>query len=219
VLPDPGLKHRLGEQMTRQIWIIPFADLDADKFAAGGIGSKENKAAAAAAGRPDAGTGFLAGLATAAGSVFGLEAHLGQPLLLPANAYNRRREQYRAETFLEGLAGRRETGALGTGSILLGVTGLDLFVPKLNFVFGLAEPARGVAVISLCRLRPEFYGAAADEAALAERAIKEAVHELGHVSGLPHCRNPECIMHFSNSIADTDSKGPGFCERCAGRRF
>jgi archaemetzincin len=40
------------------------------------------------------------------------------------------------------------------------------------------------------------------------------VHELGHTYGLRHCRDPRCVMHFSNSLHDTDVKGAGFCPRC-----
>ena len=47
-----------------------------------------------------------------------------------------------------------------------------------------------------------------------ERAVKEAVHELGHTYGLGHCRDPRCIMYFSNTLHDTDLKGPGFCAAC-----
>ena len=75
---------------------------------------------------------------------------------------------------------------------------------------------RGVAVISLHRLTPEFYGEAEDPRLLLERAVKEAIHETGHMLGLTHCQRPGCIMRFSNAIADTDNKGPGLCEDCRG---
>jgi len=41
---------------------------------------------------------------------------------------------------------------------LLAVTGRDLFIPVLTFVFGQAQLGGRVAVISLARLRQEFYG-------------------------------------------------------------
>ncbi len=83
---------------------------------------------------------------------------------------------------------------------------MDLTVPGLNFVFGLADPARGAAVISLARLYPEFYGQPRDPRRFKERAVKEAVHELGHLLGLGHCPDPACVMSFSNSLADTDRR-------------
>src|SRR5512136_1284452 len=47
-----------------------------------------------------------------------------------------------------------------------------------------------------------------------KRAVKEAVHELGHTCGLGHCRDPKCVMFFPNALYDTDVKGPGFCAAC-----
>jgi archaemetzincin len=96
----------------------------------------------------------------------------------------------------------------------LAVTNEDLYVPDLNFVFGQADTLTGVAIISLARLRPEFYGQAADEPTFHHRAITEAVHEIGHTLGLNHCPDVKCVMHFSNSLVDTDIKGYRFCIRC-----
>jgi archaemetzincin len=46
------------------------------------------------------------------------------------------------------------------------------------------------------------------------RALKEAVHELGHTLGLRHCSRSLCVMHFSNSIFDTDKKKSLLCDQC-----
>ena len=137
----------------------------------------------------------------------------GKNLPLPDRAYDSRRRQYRAEDFIPPLARQRQ----GRGDLVLGVTAVDLFVPQLNFVFGLADPRQRTAVISVARLDPRFYQQPPDPALLQERALKEAVHELGHLLGLPHCDNPRCIMYFSNTLADTDRNGPGFCPACRGK--
>ena len=98
-----------------------------------------------------------------------------------------------------------------TEDIALGFTDSDMFVPELNFVFGLASRDGACAVVSTQRLRGK------DERLLEERLLKESVHELGHVLGLEHCDNRKCAMHFSNSLADTDIKGSEFCEKCSSR--
>ncbi|MEM4658256.1 MAG: archaemetzincin family Zn-dependent metalloprotease [Candidatus Methanosuratincola sp.] len=90
--------------------------------------------------------------------------------------------------------------------LVLGVIDHDLYTEDLNFVFGLAY--LNFCVISLFRLASE------KKDILYLRALKEGVHELGHVSGLGHCPDPLCVMHFSNTLADTDMKGENFCRRC-----
>ena len=94
------------------------------------------------------------------------------------------------------------------------ITDEDIFAPGLNFVFGEADALERRAIISLRRLREEFYALTPNKALLKERALKEAVHELGHTYYLQHCPNPACVMYFSNSLKDTDFKGWNFCPKC-----
>ncbi len=114
---------------------------------------------------------------------------------LPAHAYNPARDQYNSTAILESLKPELEC------DVVLGVVEADLYADNLNFVFGEAELLGRRAVISLARLRPEFYGLPPDSDLLKLRALKEAVHEIGHVLGLRHCPN-ECVMRFSNSIIE-----------------
>jgi archaemetzincin len=129
---------------------------------------------------------------------------------MPQEAFNPARRQYLSTALLNLLCEKYAA----PGRRILGVAESDLYVPKLNFVFGEADMKRRVAVISLARLHQEFYGLPPDEKIFMRRALTEAVHELGHTYGLSHCRDPHCVMFFSNSLADTDRKGYRFCKRC-----
>ena len=158
--------------------------------------------------------GILEGLQESVGEIFGKEVCMGQRLNSPDYAFNGNRKQFFSSAILLKL---REVER-GVGDRVLGVTQHDLYVPSLNFVFGEADLESRVAIISLLRLSQEFYGLSEDMERLKERALKEAVHELGHTYGLGHCSNPLCVMHFSNSLLDTDIKKASFCPQCQ-RRF
>ena len=132
------------------------------------------------------------------------------PLL--EKAFDKTRKQYRSAVILnkiQAYAAKRK----GLRSVL-GVVDADIFVPELNFVFGEAACPGKDALISLRRLKPEFYGDTSNMELFAARALKEAVHELGHTLGLKHCPRSSCVMHFSNSIFDTDRKQSLFCDEC-----
>jgi archaemetzincin len=99
---------------------------------------------------------------------------------------------------------------------VLAICDFDAYSDELNFVFGQAHLGGRVAAIYLARLRDEFYfGKSTKMNNLFERrVIKEAVHELGHTFGLRHCQISKCVMHFSNSLQDTDFKDDELCDRC-----
>lgn len=151
----------------------------------------------------------LSKIATEIKNTFSFRTKVSEVLKIPERAYNPKRRQYHSTIIIEELSKLRK----GT-DLVLGITDVDLFVPGLNFVFGEADILKGIAIISLKRLRQEFYKLRPDQNLLVERAIKEAIHEIGHLCGLEHCHDRRCIMYFSNSIWDTDMKGPGFCKSC-----
>jgi archaemetzincin len=98
--------------------------------------------------------------------------------------------------------------------IILIILDVDAYSNGLNFVFGEAFPKGGLGVVYLPRIKEEFYGLKPNDKLFYERIVKECVHELGHIFGFNHCANRRCIMHFSNSLSDTDVKGKSFCDTC-----
>ncbi len=134
---------------------------------------------------------------------------VGRARTVPAAACDPSRKQYLATAVVGWL--QHHTEYLDHER-MLGVINHDLYVPDLNFVFGFASDR--VAVMSLARLRQEFYGLPANRLLFQRRAVTEALHELGHTYGLTHCTNARCVMVFSNTLEDTDRKGTAFCTQC-----
>jgi len=142
-------------------------------------------------------------------SIFEKSVEIGKGIPEPLDAYHVTRNQFLSTSILNAIA--KETEYTNHEKVL-GVADIDLYVPGLNFVFG--EARQRVALISVIRLRQEFYGLPPDPHLFQRRVLIEAVHELGHTYGLGHCPNPQCVMFFSNTLTDTDRKGPEFCLKC-----
>nr|HID12285.1 hypothetical protein [Anaerolineae bacterium] len=156
--------------------------------------------------RPD----LLSGLIRPLSATFGLPCRVVASIPIPQAAYDRRRGQYLGQGMLAALA-RLD---IPNDERVLGVIDADCYAPGLNFIFGQARLHERDCFIALPRLRQSFYGLPDDENLFRQRVLKEAVHELGHTYGLGHCPNPHCVMHFSNSLHDTDVKDAEFCPRC-----
>lgn len=125
---------------------------------------------------------------------------------IPQRYLNPLRNQYRAPEVLRWAAQKFKRSE---SEALLTIADGDAYVEGLNFVFGLATPHLRAAVVFLRRLKT-----AASEQLLLQRALKEAMHELGHAFGLSHCRSPGCVMRFSNSVLEVDRKSWRYCSRC-----
>jgi archaemetzincin len=133
-----------------------------------------------------------------------------QPLSAPDGAYDTKRKQYQSVELMKMLAQCAPRDA----ARMVGVTNVDLAIPMLSFLFGQAQLDGPVAVISLCRLRQEFYGLPPDEDLLNERIVKELLHELGHSFGLTHCSDRECAMSLATHIELVDAKTGRYCAQC-----
>jgi archaemetzincin len=101
--------------------------------------------------------------------------------------------------------------------VVVGMTPLDMAIPIFTFVFGRARQRGNAALVALARLDPGFHGLPRDPDLLADRAVAEILHELGHVASLRHCSDPACVMAFAASVEKIDSRGTRFCAACAAR--
>jgi len=124
-------------------------------------------------------------------------------------AFDPGRGQYYSTSILQQMERKVDPDAR-----VLGVTGCDLFVPVLTFVFGEAQLDGNCAIVSTARLTEEFYGLPARIGVLRERLIKEAAHELGHTFGLRHCSDWQCVMSSSHAVERLDVKTAEFCKAC-----
>jgi len=85
--------------------------------------------------------------------LFNLQVMLGKGISVPQQAFNKRRNQYQAEDLLRVIRAQKEYNQYDR---ILGIIDPDLYVHHLNFVFGISSER--IAVISIARLREEFYG-------------------------------------------------------------
>ncbi len=154
--------------------------------------------------------GFLEAVHHSLERGFGIQTQRMTPLPQPSYAFDPLRRQYSSTLMLRDLLDRIPDGSLR----LLALTEYDLFIPMLSFIFGQAQVPGKVAIVSLARLRQEFYGLAANRELLTSRVVKEATHELGHTFGLVHCREAGCPMSLSTTIRQVDAKGDVFCPGC-----
>jgi archaemetzincin len=143
--------------------------------------------------------------------------HLPDTLPLLESEYNSFKRQYDALKVKKRL--NKYVKIKGYNRVL-GVLDFDIFSKFLNFVFGVADLPKnesfGSGLISVTRLREEFYRRTANIALFELRIVKEAIHELGHTFGLEHCTN-FCVMKFSNALEVTDQKPPKLCKECANK--
>lgn len=128
----------------------------------------------------------------------------------PAPSYHAERQQYHSSEILE----RMRPLVRPPDWRVLAVADVDLYIPILKYVFGEAQIGGPCAVVSVYRLRQEFYGLGRDDALLSQRLLKEAVHELGHTLDLRHCQDYRCAMASSHAVEWIDLRESTLCESC-----
>lgn len=128
------------------------------------------------------------------------------------NGFTSTRQQFDASVILSCIDTYKRRNDISAPVLL--VISDDIFKPSSRYVFGLARPRTGSAVVSTARLNNEYWDLPQDDAALCRRLITESAHELGHIFGLEHCSDPCCIMSNPRCLDDLDQKNPGLCDIC-----
>ena len=122
------------------------------------------------------------------------------------------RKQIDAQVQLDHMAAYKHQHSISDPILL--VVSQDLFNCGHSALFGLARESTGVAVISTARLSNEYYGLDANDDDLIDRLVKEGAHEVGHLLGLAHCKNNECIMFCPDTLDELNGKKKFFCKAC-----
>ena len=155
-------------------------------------------------------------------------------LPVPQGAHDSERGQFRASGVMK--AARSMAPQLGSGALVgaegdeqgkpplktdgyIFVTDVDLFTAKTDGVFGALVSAKGLALVSLRRIREAFYRRPADLGKQRVRLVKELQRMAGRLQGLPECTNPECPLAPSKSALDIDTKAEVYCRACSQRLF
>ncbi len=176
-----------GERLTNKMrfYMIPMGDID---------------------------EGVLSEIKNALKMKFNAECIVMESVLVPESAYDKERQQFLCSSIIEELRSYLEDRDIYS-TRLLGIVDVDIYAQNLNYIFGQADVRNGICVISLARLKEEFHGREANEKLFKNRAIKEAMHEIGHTYGMGHCFDARCVMFFSNTLDDTDYKEADFCPK------
>lgn len=96
------------------------------------------------------------------------------------------------------------------GQRQLAISGAHGDTVERTFVFGLGRRAGRSAVVFTPRLRHR-----ANPTLFRQRLLRVSIHELGHVYGLRHCEDQDCVMVYSATLLALDASPDHFCPRCA----
>lgn len=126
--------------------------------------------------------------------IYDIEVTERDVLEINKSTYSRRRKQYDGQKLLNELIDEKNL------EFFFWIVKEDLYVPVMDFIFGLATQYCG-AIVSFYRLNS------------IEMKIKESIHELGHVLGLEHCIN-FCVMQYSTKLEEAIRKPSYLCSDC-----
>lgn len=139
-----------------------------------------------------------------------IDCELGDFIPRPLDAFDDARLQYEATKVLARVEQEQENGS----DAILAIIDNDIYIEPFNFAFGHTGLRNHVGLLSLTRLKPEFWGDEPDRERFYHRALAEALYQLGRILGLSSCETDSCAMCAANGIADVDKKDIDYCPEC-----
>jgi archaemetzincin len=154
--------------------------------------------------------GFLHTIANYISGELSVKVQIREGHLDLSDFYDAARRQYNANDILKQI----DIQYANIETKTIGLFNVDLFIPIFTFIFGQAFLGGRSGIASVFRLNNERYGMESDEKLLLERAGKEVIHELGHMLGLIHCHNMDCVMRSVSYVEEIDQRSGKFCSEC-----
>jgi len=154
-------------------------------------------------------------LATNLSSVLSLSANILQGYKIPPESYNIMRSQYFSTVILQNL----EIMKSNQREILLGIMEEDIYKANGHYVISDFDRLTGCGLISLMHLRTDFYGLPENERLVFPRLFKESFKLIAQLMGMRACRNPHCVMYYSDNMRDIDDKRQKLCDICQREYF
>jgi archaemetzincin len=96
---------------------------------------------------------------------------------------------------------------------VVGLTNSDIWGGDFSFLFGQGSHPQRVCICSVARFGNVDSGQV-DYATCLRRTVGLAVHETGHVFGMPHCIAYSCRMNGSNNLTESDRRPLEYCPEC-----
>ncbi len=149
-------------------------------------------------------------LATNIGPVFGRSVDILKGMKTPEESYNVIRNQYYASI----IHAKLERIKANSRELIIGICEEDIYLPDEAYIIGHADSVLGASVVSLFRIRQEFYGLPENDNKIYTRLFKQSIHHIAHLFDMPSCKNPKCVNYFSQQMFDIDNKGEKFCDIC-----